>query len=115
MPQHIVWRDLLSLDPDAPDLPWKVLREGVDILPIHGDIDTGCSTALLRYRPGASVPQHLHSGHEHILILRGSQADQHGIYRQGTFLINMPGGSHRVVSVEGCLVLAIWEAPVRFL
>jgi anti-sigma factor ChrR (cupin superfamily) len=115
MPQHIVWRDLLSLDPDVPDLPWKPLREGVDILPIHGDVEQGCSTALLRYQPGASVPQHLHSGHEHILILRGSQADQHGIYRQGTFLINRPGGSHRVVSVEGCLALAIWEAPVKFL
>jgi anti-sigma factor ChrR (cupin superfamily) len=115
MPPHIVWRDLLSLDPDAADLPWQPLRDGVDILQVHGDVQAGCSTALLRYQPGASVPQHLHSGHEHILILRGSQADQHGIYRAGTFLINMPGGSHRVVSVEGCLALAIWEAPVKFL
>jgi anti-sigma factor ChrR (cupin superfamily) len=115
MSQHIVWRDLLSLDPDATELPWQVLREGVDILPIHGDAEQGCSSALLRYQPGAHVPQHMHSGHEHILVLRGSQADQHGIYRQGTFLINMPGGCHRVVSEEGCLVLAIWEAPVKFI
>ena len=110
----VVWRNLLDIDPDAAHLIWESLQPGVDICMLHGDRRNGCSSALLRYRPGAAIPPHTHTGHEHLLILRGSQRDEHGTYRQGTFLINKPEGGHRVSSDEGCLVLAIWEAPVRF-
>lgn len=111
---HFVWRDFLTLDPDDSALAWQVFHEGVDILPINGTPE-GCFCALLRYASGAVVPHHEHSGHEHILILRGAQSDERGTYTQGTFLINMPESSHRVVSDAGCVVLAIWESPVRFL
>ena len=110
----LVWPELLDIDPDRADLVWEELQPGVAVCMLHGDRRRGCSTALLRYKPGASVPRHTHTGHEHLLILRGSQRDDNGTYRQGTFLINRPHGGHRVSSEEGCLVLAIWEAPVRF-
>jgi anti-sigma factor ChrR (cupin superfamily) len=112
--EHFVWRDFLDIDPDDPGLAWQRFHQGIDILPINGTPD-GCFCALLRYYPGAVVPHHQHSGHEHILILRGAQSDERGVYEEGTFLINMPDSSHRVVSDAGCLVLAIWESPVRFL
>lgn len=111
---HFVWRDFLNLNPDDPALAWQVFHEGIDILPINGTPE-GCFCALLRYHPGATVPHHEHSGHEHILILRGAQTDALGTYEAGTFLINMPDSTHRVVSDKGCVVLAIWESPVRFL
>jgi len=112
--QHVVWRNLTGLNLDDPSLKWQHFHEGVDILPINGTPE-GCFCALLRYQPGAVVPPHEHSGHEHILILRGAQTDERGTYEAGTFLINMPDSTHRVVSDEGCVVLAIWESPVRFL
>ncbi|HET8710801.1 MAG TPA: cupin domain-containing protein [Spongiibacteraceae bacterium] len=110
----IVWPNLIDIDPDNADLMWETLQPGVRICMLHGDRTSGCSTALLRYEPGASVPPHTHTGHEHLLILRGSQRDENGVYSAGTFLINKPAGGHRVSSDDGCLVLAIWEAPVRF-
>ncbi len=114
-PSHFVWRDFLTMNPDDPTLIWRAFHDGVDILPINGTPE-GYFCALLRYEAGAVVPHHAHSGHEHILILRGAQSDERGTYAQGTFLINMPDSSHRVVSSDtGCVVLAIWEAPVRFL
>lgn len=110
----IVWPNLFHIDPDNADLIWETLQPGVQICMLHGDRRVDCSTALLRYRPGTAIPRHTHTGHEHLFILRGSQSDENGTYRQGTFLINKPGGTHRVSSAEGCLVLAIWEAPVKF-
>lgn len=111
---HFIWRDFLKTDLDDVSLPWQVFHDGVDILPLNGT-PSGCFCALLRYHAGAVVPSHKHSGHEHILILRGAQSDERGTYTQGTFLINLPESSHRVVSDDGCVVLAIWESPVRFL
>ncbi len=112
--QPIVWPNLIDIDPDNADLTWEPLQPGVQVAMLHGDRTKGCSTALLRYEPGTAIPPHTHTGHEHLLILRGSQSDENGIYHQGTFLINKPAGGHRVSSEEGCLVLVIWEAPVKF-
>lgn len=110
----IVWPNLIEIDPNNANLVWETLQPGVEIAMLHGDRHIGCSSALLLYQPNTSIPPHRHTGHEHLLILRGSQSDEHGIYRQGTFLINKPAGGHRVSSIEGCLVLAVWEAPVKF-
>ena len=113
--QPIVWPNLTGLDPDDPALQWQPFREGVDILPIYNATSSECACALLRYHPNASVPEHAHTGMEHLLILRGSQQDEHGVYRAGTLLINPTDTHHAVSSPEGCVVLAIWEKPVRFL
>lgn len=111
---HIVWPNLFDIDPSNADLKWEPLQPGVDICLLYGEREHGSSTALLRYQPGAIVPRHRHIGREYLFILRGSQRDEHGVYSRGTFLINKPGGTHRVISEEGCLVLAIWELPVEF-
>lgn len=114
MHNPLVLHDLLGRDFDDDSHDWQPFRDGVDIIPIYGDRNEGCSSALLRYQPGASVPLHTHSGHEHLLILKGSQTDGRGIYRRGTFIVNKPGSNHSVSSKEGCVVLVIWESPIRF-
>jgi anti-sigma factor ChrR (cupin superfamily) len=96
-------------------VPWRRFREGIEIHRLHGNGDSGTSTALLRYAPGASVPQHVHRGHEHIFVLAGSQSDERGHHRAGTLVVNAPGTRHSVSSAEGCIVLAIWEQPVVFI
>lgn len=96
-------------------VPWRRFREGVEIHQIYGGGDTGSSAALLRYAPGASMPQHVHRGHEHVLVLAGSQSDERGHHGPGTLVVNTPGSRHSVSSAEGCIVLAIWEQPVVFI
>ncbi len=94
--------------------PFEPFREGVEICHISGDPD-GASVALLRYQPGASVPFHEHTGLETILVLEGSQTDESGTYRAGTFVTNAAGTRHSVRSHDGCVVLIHWERPVRML
>jgi len=111
----LVWNNLLGMDFDGPEMEWQDFRDGVDIILLYGEASQGCSSALLRYHPGARIPEHMHVGMEFLLILRGSQTDACGHYTAGTFLINPTDSSHNVLSEEGCVVLAVWEKPVRFI
>ena len=109
-----VFSDLLA-QTARPDFTWTELRPGVDEHRLYGPADgTGSSASILRYRPGARVPRHAHTGHEHIYVLAGSQRDERGTYGVGTLVVNPPGTSHEVASDEGCTVLIVWERPVDF-
>lgn len=111
--QAIVLGLLNNPDELEKTVEWQGFRSGVDI---HRLYETENSrAALLRYEAGASVPEHEHTGWEHILVLRGSQSDEKQDYSQGSLIIHPPGSTHKVKSEEGCLVLAIWEKPVAFL
>jgi len=97
------------------DLAFQRFRDGIDIHRIYGDGISGPAAAVLRYQPAARAPLHEHLGFEHIVMLDGSQADERGVYLQGTLAINPPGSRHSVWSEDGCVALLIWEKPVRFL
>ncbi len=105
---------LLRMAENPDTLSWEPFREGVEIHRLYGDGLTGPSAALLRYHGASRVPRHHHEGYEHILILAGSQRDEHGHIPAGTLRIHPPGTSHEVFSEAGCLVLAIYEKPVLF-
>lgn len=96
-------------------LDWAPLRPDVAIAPVYRAADGGFTAAYLRYAPGARVPAHEHVGHELILVLEGAQSDPRGRYPAGSLVVNPPGSRHHVWSDEGCLVLIVWERPVRFL
>jgi len=98
----------------ADQRPFEYFREGVEVSWIYGGSGVSPSAAFLRYAPGARIPRHLHEGLEHILILRGSQQDERGVYSEGTFVVNPPGSAHDVSSPDGCLVLIIWAKSVQF-
>ncbi len=93
-------------------LDFSPFREGVEICELTSHYP---KLALLRYAPGASVPRHLHTGLETILVLEGSQSDEAGLYPAGTLVVNPEGSVHSVRSEEGCVVLIQWERPVRIL
>ena len=93
---------------------WQPLRDGVNISPIYEMDEMGPRAAFLHYLPGASVPNHVHQGIEHILILHGSQIDGEVTYTSGTLIVHGPETNHNIHSPEGCLALGIWEKPVRF-
>lgn len=92
---------------------FEPFRPGVEIRPLYRTLN-GPAAAVLRYRPGASVPSHTHGGYEHILVLEGEQSDERGRYSAGTLIVNPPGSSHTVTSEAGCVVLVIWEKQVVF-
>ncbi len=96
-------------------IEWESFKQGVAIHRIYGDPETGPAAVLLWYREAASVPLHEHTGYEHVLVLSGSQRDQSGIAEAGTLVVNAPGTQHDLVSDAGCIVLVIYEKPVRFI
>jgi predicted ChrR family anti-sigma factor len=113
-PANLVLRALTQAPAQLHALNWQPFREGVDIWKLHEGSE-GSAAALLRYHAGARVPRHEHPGTEYLLILEGSQTDDRGAYHRGDFIINFTGTSHRVASSDGCIVLAVWTQPVRFL
>lgn len=94
---------------------WPLLREGVRILVLEEGDEGRDKVALLRYEPGASVPEHFHHGRENIYVIEGVQEDHTGVHHPGTWLSNPPGTRHSVRSPKGCLVLIHWTQPVEFL
>ena len=108
-------KDLFQISGWQQRLPWKPFQEGVDIYRLYGDGKTGPTAALLRFKAGGRVPLHEHTGYEHIFVLAGSQVDENSRAETGALIINPPGTSHSILSENGCIVLAIYEKPVRFL
>jgi anti-sigma factor ChrR (cupin superfamily) len=114
IPDRIELTDLFKISEKADAIPWQPFQDGVEIYRLYGDGLSGPTAALLRYQGKGVVPLHEHIGYEHILVLSGTQRDQNGTATPGTLTINAPGTRHSVVSEGGCIVLAIYEKPVRF-
>jgi quercetin dioxygenase-like cupin family protein len=108
-------RDLFRIAEWQDRVPWLEFRDGVEIHRLYGDGITGPTAALIRFRTGGYVPLHEHPGYEHIIVLSGSQRDDRGTANAGTLLVSAPGTRHEIASDSGCIVLAIYEKPVRFL
>ena len=110
----IIFPNLAKLTEDQSGLEWQPFHPGVDIHWIYRSDNQGPSAALIRFQPGSSVPLHEHRGFEHIYILSGSQTEGDGHLSAGCLMVHPPGTRHRIVSEEGCLVLAIYEKPAQF-
>lgn len=108
----MVINNIFSLVEHPEQLDWKPFRPGVDIYRLYDAGPLGSSAALLKYEPGAAVPDHEHIGYEHIIVLSGDQRDFQGTHSAGAVVINEPGSHHKVTSESGCIVLIIWEKPV---
>jgi quercetin dioxygenase-like cupin family protein len=114
-PERVVTlTDLFQISGWQHKLPWKPFGDGVDIYRLYGRGAAGPMAALLRFHPGGRVMLHEHTGYEHIFVLAGSQVDGNSKAATGSLIINPPGTRHSVLSEHGCIVLAIYEKPVRF-
>ena len=65
-------------------------RDGVRIHRLYGDGVKGPTAALICFDKGGKIAGHFHEGYEHILVLAGTQRDQHGVIHRGTLRINPP-------------------------
>jgi len=111
---RLVIANLQALAGDPERLDWKPMRPGIEMHRLYQHGNDGPAAAFLRYQPGATLPRHRHTGFEQIFVLSGSQQDDRGFYRAGAFIVNPPGSAHNVSSVDGCIVLVLWERPVCF-
>ncbi len=112
---RIALQDLFNIAEWQEEIAWQPFRQGVDIYRLYGDGIHGPTAALIRLREAGEVPAHEHLGYEHILVLTGTQRDNNGATTAGDLIISPPGTQHGIVSEAGCIVLAIYEKPVKFL
>jgi len=96
------------------DVRWRWIGTGVwhRRLPISG---TG-SLQLIKAAPGASVPEHTHSGSELTLVLRGALIDSTGRYDPGDVADLDESIEHTPIADAdaGCICVIANESTTRF-
>ena len=100
---------------DVASLPWTPTRfKGVDMKLLMEDKETGLSTALVRFAPGATLPDHEHVELEQTFVLEGSLEDQEGAATQGNYVWRPAGSRHDAHAPNGCLALSFFLKPNKF-
>jgi quercetin dioxygenase-like cupin family protein len=93
-PERTWWqkpRAALHLVP-AGTRKWRPNFPGVDVLPLWGSADI--TSMLVRFAPGASVPDHRHAVHEDCLMLEGEMFLGDILLRAGDYQLAPAGGGH---------------------
>jgi anti-sigma factor ChrR (cupin superfamily) len=112
MPAGLV-PDSTYVDVDA--LPWTKTRfPGIEAKTLMENKATGLSTVLMRWAPGARLPDHEHVEIEQSYVISGSFADHDGVCCAGEYVWRRAGSRHTAWTDEGCLVLAIFLKPNKF-
>lgn len=101
---------------EVESLPWEATRfPGIEMKTLLEDKETGLLTALFRWAPGARLPLHEHVEIEQSFVLEGSFSDHQGTCRKGDYVWRPAGSRHEAWSEEGCVLLAFFLRPNRFL
>lgn len=71
--------------------------------------------SLHRIKAGGKTPHHNHSGKEFTVVLSGSFSDEHGVYREGDFILKQQGDTHHPVGAKNgdCICFTALESPIR--
>ena len=100
---------------DVASLPWTPTRfKGVDMKLLMEDKETGLSTALVRFAPGATLPDHEHVELEQTFVLEGSLEDHEGAATVGNYVWRPAGSRHDARAPNGCLALSFFLKPNKF-
>ena len=82
---------------DVEGLPWVKTRwPGVEIKVLMEDKETGLLTALTRFAPGATLPDH------------------EGVATTGNFVWRPAGNRHSAHAKDGCVALSFFLKPNKF-
>ena len=77
--------------------------KGVGHIPLEQESrDSGISTSIVKYEPGAFVPKHDLAGGEELFVLEGVYGDELGVYPAGTYIRNPAGKRRSSFSKNGC-------------
>ncbi len=102
------------------DMEWQKTRfEGCETKTLLFDKATGLVTALMRFAPGAVLPDHEHVGIEQTWVLEGRLVDKEGPVKgmeckAGEFIWPEAHTRHAACCPEGALILAIFQVPNKF-
>ena len=99
---------------------WQKTRfPGCEAKTLLFDHKTGLMTALMRFAPGAVLPDHEHVNIEQTYVLEGSLVDKEGpakgiACKAGEYIWREEGSRHVAWCPEGGLMLAIFQVPNKF-
>jgi len=102
------------------ELAWQKTRfPGCEVKTLLFDRDSGLVTALMRFAPGAILPDHEHVKIEQTFVLEGKLVDREGpdqglTVAQGDFVWRPAGSRHSAWCPEGGLMLAMFQVPNKF-
>lgn len=100
---------------DVSRIAWEPTEHpGVATKTLYRD-PSGRQTVLVRMAPGARLPDHRHRGVEQSFVLEGTLVDDDGACTAGNFVWRRPGSVHNAWTLDGCVVLAVFEAPNEFI
>ena len=101
-------------------MEWQKTRfPGCEVKTLLFDAQTGLVTALMRFAPGAVLPDHEHVKIEQTYVLEGKLVDKDGPAAgvevgPGEFVWREPGSRHVAWCPEGGLTLAMFQVPNKF-
>ena len=97
-------------------LPWEKTRfAGVEAKTLLVDRDSGVVTSLMKFAPGARLPDHEHVLIEQTYVLEGSLICGEGECRAGEFVWRPAGSRHEAwAGPQGGLMLAMFQVPNKF-
>ena len=114
-PHHAELGELASRYVDPDSMPWVPTRfAGIDLKVLMQDEQTGLSTCLTRFAPGAVLPDHEHVDLEQSYVLQGSLIDDEGQASSGQYVWRPGGSRHSAHSPDGAIVLSMFLKPNRF-
>src|ERR1700674_4001347 len=102
------------------DMEWKKTRfAGCEVKGLLLDKDSGLVTALMRFAPGAVLPDHEHVKIEQTYVIEGKLVDKEGLdagleVGPGEFVWRPAGSRHVAWCPEGGLMIAIFQIPNKF-
>jgi anti-sigma factor ChrR (cupin superfamily) len=101
-------------------MEWQKTRfPGCEVKTLLFDKESGLVTALMKFAPGAVLPDHEHVKIEQTFILEGKLVDKEGPdagleVGPGEFVWRPAGSRHVACCPEGGLMLAIFQVPNKF-
>jgi anti-sigma factor ChrR (cupin superfamily) len=102
------------------EMQWQPTRfRGCEVKTLLFEPESGLVTALMRFAPGAVLPDHEHVKIEQTFVLEGRLVDKEGPdagldVGAGEFVWRPAGSRHVAWAPEGGLMLAIFQIPNRF-
>jgi hypothetical protein len=98
------------------DMPWEPAGQpgvGIKVLERVNDPRKGRETSLMKFAPGASLPEELLTQRVDFFVIEGSVSDGIDQYGMHTFVRNSPGSTVRMSSAEGCTLYVKRREPIR--
>ena len=102
------------------EMEWqKTSFPGCEAKPLYFDPKTGIATLLMKFEPGAVLPDHEHVMVEQTYVISGTLVDKEGpaeglTVGPGEFVWREPGSRHAATTPEGGLMIAMFQIPNKF-